>query len=105
MQEQIMDLDLKLNRIYVEYMAFQIENIKRIKELMSQMQQFALWFLNGNQFGIEEELYQGMVCDLSGILKDIVDAIECGDGVLLHDATAYGFSEYLRLFVSRQEEE
>lgn len=104
MEQQIKELDCKLDQIYVEYMVFQKDNIKRIKELIPEINQFAAWFLSGNQFGIEEELYQDMVCDLSDILKDTMYALENGDKVLLHDALAYGLSEYLRIFLPEKEE-
>ncbi len=104
MEQQIKELESKLNLIYVEYMAFQKDNIKRIKELIPEINQFAAWFLSGNQFEIEEKLYQDMVCDLSDILKDTMDALENGDKVLLHDALAYGLSEYLRMFLPEKEE-
>ena len=104
MEEQIAELDWKLDKIYVEYMVFQKDNVKKIKELLPDINRFAVWFLGGNQFGVEEELYQDMVCDMSGILKDITDAVENGDKVLLHDALAYGMSEYLRLFLPEKEE-
>ena len=41
---------------------------------------------------------------MSDILKDTMDALENGDKVLLHDALAYGLSEYLRMFLPEKEE-
>ena len=105
MENKIFELNDQLNRIYIDYMVFQKRtNIESIRELMPQIQEFVLWFLEGNQFGIEEELYQDMSRNLLEILKDLTDAMECGDSVLLHDAAAYGLSEYLRLFLPEREE-
>lgn len=37
-------------------------------------------------------------------MKDIVDAIEIGDIVLLNDAVAYGLMDYMGLFIEVKEE-
>ena len=103
MEEKIRGLETSLNQIYVEYMVLQRRNnIEEIRKLMPQIQEFVVWFLEGNQFGIEDELYQDMSRNLLDILKDMISAMEYGDRVLLHDAAAYGFSEYLRLFLPEQ---
>ena len=64
-----------------------------------------LWFLEGNRFGIEEELYQNMSSNLLEVLKDILEALEQEDMVLLHDAAANGLLEYLQLFVNTEQED
>lgn len=106
MKEKIKELDKILNTVSVEYLAFQQRgNVKKIEELMPEIQEFVLWFLQGNQFGIEDDLYQDMCRNLLGILEDMEDALRCDDCVLMHDAVAYGLVEYLELFVSSEEEE
>ncbi len=80
------------------------DNIEKVKKIIPQIQEFVLWFLDGNRFGIEEELYQGMQNYLLQVLKDITSAIAQEDRVLLHDAVAYGLMEYLKMLIdSRQE--
>ena len=81
------------------------DGVEEIKKVISQIEDFIVWFLEGNKFGIEEELYQEMQNYLLGILKDITDAIVQGDRVLLHDAIAYGLMEYLKMFVDLEQEE
>lgn len=100
MSEKIQDLFTQINQIAVEYLFYQKRtNIEAIEKIIPQIQEFVLWFLEGNRFGLEEELYQGMQVQLLGILNDISQGIEQGDKVLLHDAVAYGLLEYLKLFI------
>lgn len=105
MEENIEKLNEQLNLIYVGHMVYQKKNnVEEITKIMPQIQEFVLWFLEGNRFGIEKELYQDMSANLLEILKDMVEALANGDRVLLHDAAAYGLSEYLRLFLPEQKE-
>lgn len=104
MSEKIQDLFTQINQIAVEYLFYQKRtNIEAIEKIIPQIQEFVLWFLEGNRFGLEEELYQGMQVQLLGILNDILQGIEQGDKVLLHDAMAYGLLEYLKLFIEEPE--
>ena len=79
--------------------------LEEIKGLMPEIQDFVLWFLEGNKLGIEDELYWDMKRNLLDIIKDMAEALEKNDGVLLHDATAYGLSKYLELFLPEVEKE
>lgn len=106
MKEKIKELEKILNTVSIEYLAFQQrENVKKIEKSMPQIQEFVLWFFQGNEFGIENDLYQDMCTNLLTILKDMEDALRYDDCVLMHDAVAYGLVEYLELFVSSEEEE
>lgn len=105
MEEKIECLYKKVVDIAAAYAVFQKkDNLAEIKEIIPQIQEFVLWFLEGNRFGIEDELYQAMQQQLLDILKDILEAIEQGDRVLLHDAVAYGLSDYLELFIEPRQE-
>ena len=100
MMENIKTLFQQLKKITWEYLSYQKkDNIEKIKTIIPEIQEFALWFLDHNKFHIEERLYQGMSNNLLCILQDILDAIENEDCVLLHDAVAYGLLEYLKMFV------
>lgn len=93
-----------LHSVSVEYLTgINRNNIKKIKDLIPQIQQFAIWFLAGNRFGVEQEEYQELSSNLLQILKDIVEALEQEDYVLLHDAIGYGLLEYLKLFMERED--
>ncbi len=102
---EIIELKKRLDKICVEFMLFQKNNIEAIQELLPQIEEFIVWFLGGNQFGVEDELYKSMSGNLLDILKDMAEGIKYGDRVLLHDAVAYGLSEYLDIFLSEEEGE
>jgi hypothetical protein len=99
MQEKIEKLYEQLQSISDDLLKYQVRgNLAEIKKIIPQMQEFAMWFLETNKFGIEEELYQDMSKNLVKILEDIVSALEQEDRVLLYDAVEYGMMEYLALF-------
>ncbi len=81
------------------------DNIEKIKELVPQIQKFVLWFMDGNQFGVEQQLYEDMCHDLLEILQDILTALENNDKVLMHDAVAYGLSKYLECMTETEMED
>lgn len=104
MEEKIKVLYKKLRDIVVEYTYYQSnKNCEQIKELVTDIQSFIEWFMAGNVFGIEDEMYVGMCSNLIEILNDIVNSLEIKDHVLLNDTIAYGFMEYLKLFMSEEE--
>lgn len=106
MEENIQELFKEINDIAAGYAIYQKrDNVKRIKKIIPQIQEFVLWFLEENRFGIEAELYESMRINLDYILEDVLAALEQEDMVLLHDATAYGLMEYLKLFVKPEQEE
>ena len=106
MEEKIVVLYRKLRDISAGYLIYQRhDNIELVKKIIPQIQEFVLWFLEKNIFGIDEETYQAMCQKLLGILSDMLTAIEQGDRVLLHDAVTYGLEEYLELFIAEDEEE
>lgn len=106
MEQKIRDLYREVTGISAGYLIYQKrDNILLTKNIIPQIQEFVLWFLEENRIQAEEELYQGMRQNLLLTLKDILTAMEQGDRVLLHDAMAYGIMEYLEIFVPEQGEE
>ncbi|EOS23238.1 hypothetical protein C806_02743 [Lachnospiraceae bacterium 3-1] len=106
MEEKIQALFYKLRRIGISFLIYQERNItEQVKKIIPEIQEFVLWFLEGNRFGIEEELYQDMSSNLLHILEDILEALKQNDTVLLYDATANGLLDYLQLFVELEQEE
>mgnify|MGYP004619427627 FL=1 len=105
MEQKIEEVYQKRVAISAGYLIYQKQNnIERVKNIIPQIQEFVLWFLDGNRFGIEETLYQDMSNVLLHILEDILMALEQNDHVLMHDAIAYGLMEYLELFVQPEQE-
>ncbi|WP_135990537.1 hypothetical protein [Petralouisia muris] len=106
MEERIQNLYQKLRDISALYLIYRMQNnVEQVKKIIPEIQEFVLWFLDGNRFGIEEGLYQGMCQNVIVILDDILQAMKQEDIVLLHDAVAYGLMEYLQLFVEEEQEE
>lgn len=100
MEEKIIKLYENIN--YIGYCCtYEKKNdyLKRIKALVPDIREFANWFMQGNQFGIKDELYIALVKNLLTVLKDCNRAFEEGDRVLLLDALEYGLVEYLEMFL------
>lgn len=105
MDEKIQSLYQQLKEITFRYWVYRLrQNIEKTKKIIPEIQEFVLWFLEENIFGIDEELYQGMSENLVNILQDILTALQQEDMVLLHDAIAYGLLEYVQLFVDTDQE-
>ena len=55
MKEKIENLYQKVVEISAAYLIYQErETVKLVKKIIPQVQEFTLWFLEGNKFGIEE---------------------------------------------------
>ncbi len=105
MYDNIKKLEQQIDNIAVGYLFRQErKNIELVKKIVPQIQEFVFWFLNGNRYGIEEKLYKDLSNNLIYILEDILEALEQGDRVLLHDALTYGLKEYLLLFLQKKED-
>ena len=106
MQDKMIILYQKLRDITAAYMVYQERHtIEMIKEIIPQIQEFVLWFLEGNRFGIEQALYQDLSTNLVNVVNDILTALQEEDRVLLNDAVAYGLMEYLEMFLDAKQEE
>lgn len=100
MEEKIIRLYEDINYIgYLYVCQGKNDYVKRANNLLPQIKEFIEWFLTGNQFGIDEELYQVLSQNLLVILKDIVSATEENDTVLMMDALEQGLGEYLTMFL------
>lgn len=99
MNEKIKYLKSKLNFIGMVYLQTQrVGNIEAVMEYMPQISEFVNWFVSGNIFGIEDNLYQALSDNLLDIVNDIMNAYKNKDRVLMHDAVQYGLIEYLNMF-------
>lgn len=100
MEEKIIRLYENINYIgYCCVCGKKNDYVKRAKSLISDIQEFAIWFVEKNQFGIENTLYQALRENMLDILKDCTEAFEQKDRVLLLDALEYGLVEYLKMFL------
>lgn len=105
MEDKIIKLYEKIRDISAYYLIYQKrDNIEQTKKLITDIEEFAVWFLEENIFGRENTLYQNMCTNLLEVLHDILEALEQEDCVLLHDALVYGFGEYLEIFINEGQE-
>lgn len=106
-KEEIMGVEEKSFQLYkdINYIGYlyvckgKNDYVKRANNLLPQIQEFVQWFLAGNQFGIEDEVYQALQQNLLVILEDIATALKENDSVLMLDALEQGISEYLLMFI------
>lgn len=100
MEEKIKKLYENINFIGF-YSTYHKDNcyIEKAMGLFEEIQEFTQWFLAGNQFGIEEEIYESLKENLLGIVKDCITAAKERDRVLMMDALEQGLSEYLKMFL------
>lgn len=103
MEEKIKKLYENINFIGY-YCMYHRKNdyIEKAKSLLPDVQEFVQWFLAGNQFGIEEEIYQKLQRNLISVLQDITEALKQKDRVLMLDALEFGISEYLAMFLPEE---
>lgn len=73
--------------------------MEKAKNLLPEITEFVQWFMGGNQFHIDEELYLALQENLAGILRDMQTALQENDRVLMLDALEHGISEYLKMFL------
>lgn len=103
MEEKIKQLYMEINYIgYRRLESRKNDYIEQAKKRLPMIEEFTTWFLSGNQFGIEDELYQALQANLLTILDDIVTAAKENDTVLMLDALEGGISEYLTMFVPEE---
>lgn len=77
--------------------------VRDVKEVLPNVQKFAVWFLEAKDIGVTEEEKRLMDNNVLLMMKDINEALEFSDSVLMYDALENGIAEYLRLFVPEEE--
>ncbi len=103
MDEKLIRLYEDINFIGYTYVCVGENNyVAKAKGLLPQIEEFVQWFLKGNQFGIEPNLYQMLQKNLLTILEDIAEAFKEEDTVLMMDALESGISEYLTIFMPKE---
>lgn len=106
MEAKMEELRKKTEEIGLRYVVAQERGIiEETMKILPQIQEFAVWFLGGNQFGISEEDYQALSENLLDVLNDISNALEQRDKVLLFDSIYFGILEYLKMFAEEETEE
>lgn len=78
--------------------------IEKAKKAAGQIKEYCTCFLQGNIFGIEEEMYQKLCCYVVQVLEDFVEAMEQEDTVLMLDTLDYGLRDIVDLYCKKDEE-
>ncbi len=104
MLEFVTDLN---NRLSVECDKYVLMNradlVNDVKEILPDVQKFALWFLETKDIGVNEDDKQIMDNNVLMMIKDINEALEHSDSALMYDALQCGIVQYLRLFLPEEE--
>lgn len=104
MEKIIRELYESMYSMTIGYLYYQSrKNLNEIEKIVPDMKEFVLWFLEENRFEVDHNYYQNMCNNLIQILQDITVAMEQEDHVLLHDAVAYGFIDYLEIFIPEED--
>ena len=103
MEEKIKTLYENINFIGYYCMSHRkYDYVEKTKSLIPDIREFVEWFMAGNQFGIEEEIYRQLQDNLLEILNDMTTALKEQDRVLMLDALEAGISEYLAMFLPEE---
>ncbi len=78
--------------------------IEDVRPMLPEVQKFAMWFLETPDIGVEANEKEFMNSEVLSMLKDINEAIEKDDSILMYDALECGIAEYLRLFIPEEEQ-
>ncbi len=106
MEEMIGKLYHELEEIEGDFLDYQKrQNLIPVQQRFDRIQAFAVWFMEENRLDVEDAVWKRMSRQLLEILQDMIQAIEQGDYVLMHDAVTYGLMEYLALFLPVSAEE
>lgn len=93
LNEKITDLCKKYALI------FKVDLVKESKEILTDVQTFASWFLATEEIGVNPDEKNNMNSEMILMLKDINEALEHEDSALMYDALENGIAEYLRMFI------
>lgn len=100
MEEQARELIKEIDQLCIEYYYFKSHGtIERSKKIISIIQDFITIFLNGNIFGIDDVEYENIRNYSLEVLRDINDALENRDEILMIDTLAYGLRSLAEIFI------
>lgn len=106
MEELALQLRNQIDTICGGYHYYKDENvIENARKLSGEIQEYCSYFLNGNQFGMNDEEYAGLQEYVLQVLRDYVEALELDDLVYMLDTLDYGLRELLELFIDDDIEE
>lgn len=104
MLEFVTDLNNRISFVCEKYAVFnRADLVNDVKEMLPDVQKFAMWFLKTKDIGVSEDEKQIMDNNVLLMMKDINEALEYSDSALMFDALECGVAQYLRLFLPEEE--
>ena len=98
---EIINLYNRLKKIETYFLDYQKrQNLLPVRECFTDIQKFTVWYLQENHLKVSNEDWKMASQRLLEILRDIVQAVEQDDYVLMHDAICYGLQKYLYKFIT-----
>lgn len=99
----VTDLNNKIRFLCEKYVVMnRADLVSDVKAIIPDVQKFAMWFLETKNIGVNEEEKQIMDTNVLLMMKDINEALEYSDSVLMYDALECGVAQYLRLFLPEE---
>ncbi len=77
--------------------------IADVRDMMPNVQRFALWFLKETDIGVTSDEKGSMDAEILAILKDLTEALQYGDSVLMYDALDCGIGHFTGLFIPQED--
>lgn len=100
MEEKALFLRNKIDDICGKYNIYKEVNvIDRVNEINIEIQEYILYFLQGNIFGLEEEEYTNIHNFAFDVLKDYSEAVINRDMVLMVDTLDYGLRDLINILI------
>ena len=104
MLEFVTDLNNRISFACEKYAVLNhADLVNDVKDLLPDVQRFAIWFLETKDIGVNDEEKQIMNNNVLLMIKDINEALEYSDSALMYDALQCGIVQYLRLFLPEEE--
>ncbi len=76
-----------------------VDIVKESMEFLKDVQDFASWFLETDDIGVDPDAKKNMNVEMVSVLRDINESLEHEDSALMYDALENGMAEFLRLFI------
>ncbi len=104
MEERAKELWAIVDTVCAGYYIFKDEKvIEKAQKAAGQIQEYCIFFLQGNIFGMKEEEYRELCGYVMQVLEDFVEAVEQQDTVLMLDVLDYGLRELIELYAKKDE--
>ena len=103
--DKVMELYKEVNELcYQQIKKRNNSYISKVKQMVPKIDGFASFIFKRENIIVDDETYVMLTNELSAILKDIVNAIQNEDEVLMLDSLLNGLKKMLELFLPKEGE-